>query len=163
MTPTPNGLLAGEYSAPIFEYLFSEPAPARGIAPLPNNFWDLQFLAQGSGPFTGRLGQSGMLGQLSPWPGALIPVAGCGSSGGGEPQLLPPLGPAPIAVADTIGVTGTSAGFSGATLLANASGAAPVALVAVAPFSAGGGTITGSDPFTFTPDRIPTSTPSTMT
>jgi Bacterial Ig domain len=151
LTPTPNGLLAGEYSAPIFEFLFSEPAPAGGIAPLPANFWDLQFLAQGSGPYTGRLGQSGTLGQLSPWPGPLVPDPGCGASGGGQTQIPAAIGPAPIAGPDTIGLTGTSATFSGATLLANDTGAAPVALVAVAPFSAGGGTISGSDPFTFVP------------
>ena len=151
LTPTPNGLLAGEYTAPIFNFLFAEPAPAGGIAPLPANFWDLQFLAQGSGPYTGRLGQSGVLGQLSPWPGALTPTPACGATGGGETQTFAPMGQPPIAVADTIGLTGTSAQFSGAALLANDTGAAPVSLVAVAPFSAGGGTIAGGDPFTFTP------------
>ena len=151
LAPTPNGLLAGEYTAPLFDFLFAEPAPAGGIAPLPANFWDLQFLAQGSGPYTGRLGQAGMLGQLTPWPGALIPAPGCGASGGGTPQTFPPLGTGPTAGADTIGMTGTSASFAAATLLANDTGAAPVTLVAVAPVSAGGGAITGSDPFTFTP------------
>src|SRR3954462_1175374 len=147
-TPTPNGLLAGEYTAPVFEFLFSEPAPAGGIDPLPANFWDLQFLAQGSGPYTGQLGQSGTLGQLSPWPGALVPAPGCGLPGGGEAQNFPDLGPAPTATADAIALTGTSVQFTGATLLANDSGAAPLSVVAVAPFSAGGGTIAGSDPFT---------------
>jgi Big-like domain-containing protein len=150
-TPTPNGLLAGEYTAPIFEFLFSEPAPAGGIDPLPANFWDLQFLAQGSGPYTGKLGQSGTLGQLSPWPGALTPLPGCGLPGGGETQAFPDFGPPPTALADAIGMTGTSVQFTGATLLANDRGAAPVTLVAVAPSSAGGGSIAGSDPFTFTP------------
>jgi len=150
-SPTPNGLLAGEYTAPIFDFLFSEPAPAGGINPLPANFWDLQFLAQGSGPYTGRLGQSGILGQLSPWPAAVTPDPGCGATGGGQTQIPPPLGPPPVANADTIGITGTSAVFSAATLLANDSGAAPVTLVAVAPFSAGGGAISGGDPFTFVP------------
>jgi Bacterial Ig domain len=150
-TPTPNGLLAGEYTAPIFEFLFSEPAPAGGINPLPNNFWDLQFLAQGSGPYTGRLGQSGVLGQLSPWPGPLVPAPGCGATGGGETQTFSDPGPAPTALADTIGMTGTSVQFAASTLLANDTGVAPVTLVAVAPFSAGGGSIAGSGPFTFTP------------
>ena len=156
--PTPNGLLAGEYSAPLFEYLFSEPAPAGGIQPLPNNFWDLQFLAQGSGPFTGRLGQTGILGQLSPWPGALAPDASCGANTIAAPPV--PTTPAPTALADTIGMTGASVQFSSTTLLANDSGAAPVTLVAVAPFSAGGGTITGNDPFTFTPGPAFTGTDS---
>jgi hypothetical protein len=157
-TPTPNGLLAGEYSAPIFEYLFSEPAPAGGIQPLPNNFWDLQFLAQGSGPFTGRLGQSGVLGQLAPWPGALAPDAGCGANTVAVPPI--PSTPAPTALADTIGMTGTSLQFSSTTLLANDTGAAPVSVVAVAPFSAGGGTIAGSDPFLFIPSPSFTGTDS---
>src|SRR4051812_23451910 len=151
LTPTPNGLLAGEYTAPIFDFLFSEPAPAGGINPLPANFWDLQFLAQGSGPYSGRLGQSGVLRQLSPWPGALTPAPGCGGAGGGETQIFAPSGPAPSATADTIGISGTSAQFSASTLLANDSGAAPVTLVAVAPFSAGGGSISGTDPFAFVP------------
>src|SRR3954464_2331702 len=151
LTPTPNGLLAGEYTAPIFDFLFSEPAPAGGINPLPANFWDLQFLAQGSGPYTGRLGQSGILGQLSPWPAAVTPDPGCGATGGGQTQIPAPLGPPPVANADTIGITGTSAVFSAAMLVANDTGAAPVTLVAVAPFSAGGGAISGTDPFTFVP------------
>jgi hypothetical protein len=150
-SPTPNGLLAGEYTAPIFDFLFSEPAPAGGINPLPANFWDLQFLAQGSGPYTGHLGQSGILGQLSPWPAAVTPDPGCGATGGGQTQIPAPLGPPPVANADTIGITGTAASFSAATLLANDTGAAPVTLVAVAPFSAGGGAISGGDPFTFVP------------
>jgi hypothetical protein len=150
-TPTPNGLLAGEYTAPIFEFLFSEPAPAGGIAPLPANFWDLQFLAQGSGPYTSRLGQSGVLGQLSPFPGALVPTPGCGAPGGGETQPFPDPGPAPIARPDTVTLSGTFVQITSAMLLANDRGLAPVGLVAVAPFSAGGGTITGTDPFTFTP------------
>src|SRR4051812_38105075 len=150
-TPTPNGLLAGEYTAPIFEFLFSEPAPAGGIAPLPANFWDLQFLAQGSGPYTSRSGQSGMLGQLSPWPGPLVPAPGCGASGGGDVQTFPDPGPAPVANADTLSMSGTSVQFTSTMLLGNDSGAQPVTFVAVAPFSAGGGRITGSDPFTFTP------------
>jgi hypothetical protein len=157
-TPTPNGLLAGEYTAPIFEYLFSEPAPAGGIQPLPNNFWDLQFLAQGSGPFTGRLGQSGILGQLAPWPGALAPDAGCGANTVAIPPT--PTTPPPTALADTIGMTGPSLQFSSTTLLANDSGAAPLSVVAVAPFSAGGGTIAGSDPFLFTPGPAFTGTDS---
>src|SRR4051812_5434809 len=150
-TPTPNGLLAGEYTAPIFDFLFSEPAPAGGINPLPANFWDLQFLAQGSGPYTSRSGQSGMLGQLSPWPGPLVPAPGCGASGGGDVQTFPDPGPAPVANADTLSMSGTSVQFTSTMLLGNDSGAQPVTFVAVAPFSAGGGRITGSDPFTFTP------------
>src|SRR6185295_15277128 len=95
--------------------------------------------------------QSGVLGQLSPWPAAVTPDPGCGATGGGQTQIPPPLGPPPTANADTIGITGTSAVFSAAALVANDTGAAPVTLVAIAPFSAGGGSISGSDPFTFVP------------
>ena len=48
-------------------------------------------------------------------------------------------------------MTGTSVQFTSAPLLANDRGVAPVTLVAVAPSSAGGGSISGTDPFTFTP------------
>jgi beta-lactam-binding protein with PASTA domain len=158
-TPTPNGLLAGEYTAPIFEFIFSEAAPAGGIPPPPLNLNDLAFLAGGSGPYYGggtNAGSTsqGMLGALSPWPGALVPVSTCG---GTPPSPAPPLtgagalGPAPTAGTDTVSLAGSSVTFSAATLLANDSGAAPVSLVGVAPFSAGGGAIAGSGPYTFTP------------
>ena len=153
-TKTPNGLLAGEYTAPDFGFLFLEAAPAGGIAPPPYNFEDLQFLAQGSGPYTGGGPNPGTkslgdLGQLSPFPNAATPASSCGGTGTTPP---PPLtGTPPTAGSVTLALTGPSITFSGATLLATSTGTGAVTLVGVSAFSAAGGTITGSDPFTYTP------------
>jgi len=46
-----NGLVAGQYNAPNFEYIFTENL-FLGDPVLPNNFQDLAFLACGSGPLT---------------------------------------------------------------------------------------------------------------
>ncbi len=46
-----NGLVAGQYNAPNFEYIFTENL-FLGDPILPNNFQDLAFLACGSGPLT---------------------------------------------------------------------------------------------------------------
>ena len=68
--------------------------------------------------------------------------------------VLPPLSPDadswPVAAIDTLAnMTSASVTFSGATLLANDKGAS-LTVVAVGPTSSGGGTVTGTDPFTFT-------------
>src|SRR4051812_23003243 len=83
---TPAGLGAGVYSAPNFEFIFPENLGI-GNPPVPSNFQDFPFLANGSGPYFGAAGGEaplGMLGQLDPWPGAVKPVtpscAGDGSS-----------------------------------------------------------------------------------
>jgi hypothetical protein len=61
---TMNGLSAGEYTAPVMEFILPE---NRGIGTpvTPGNFETMAFLAQGSGPRGGAFS-----GQLSPWPGA---------------------------------------------------------------------------------------------
>ena len=62
-----NGLMAGQYHAPILEYIFPENTP--GTPPPPNNFDTIPFLAQG-----GYASSAGTLaGQLNPWPGAQAP------------------------------------------------------------------------------------------
>jgi K319-like protein len=65
---TMNGLSAGEYTAPNFEFILPE---NRGIGSpiVPGNFETMAFLTQGSGPRGGAY-----TGQLSPWPGASAPV-----------------------------------------------------------------------------------------
>lgn len=68
--------------------------------------------------------------------------------------VLPPVSPAadtwPVAATDTLAtMTSASITFTGATLLANDTGAS-LAVIAVGPSSSEGGTITGSDPYTFT-------------
>jgi hypothetical protein len=65
---TMNGLSAGEYTAPNFEFILPE---NRGIGTpiVPGNFETMAFLTQGSGPRGGNY-----TGQLDPWPGATRPV-----------------------------------------------------------------------------------------
>ncbi|MDT7614256.1 MAG: hypothetical protein QOF00_1703 [Pseudonocardiales bacterium] len=49
-----NGLRAGQYQAPTFEFIFPENV-SPGDAVVPNDFWDLGFLVNGEGPGTGIL------------------------------------------------------------------------------------------------------------
>jgi hypothetical protein len=70
-TLTTNGLLAGQYQAPIFEFLFPENANV-GTPIVPNNFEDFPFLARGSGPLNGA---GPVVGQLNPWPGLPAPAS----------------------------------------------------------------------------------------
>jgi hypothetical protein len=62
-----NGLIAGQYHAPILEYIFPENVP--GTPPPPNNFETIPFLAQGGYTSAGNT----RAGQLSPWPGRIAP------------------------------------------------------------------------------------------
>jgi hypothetical protein len=64
-----NGIIAGQYHAPILEYIFPENVPGTPI--VPNNFEELQFLACG-----GYTSSAGTLAnhQLNPWPGAVAPT-----------------------------------------------------------------------------------------
>jgi hypothetical protein len=68
---------------------------------------------------------------------------------------VPPPPPAndgfPIAVTDSLQTVAAPLVFTGATLLANDTGAAPLSLVAVAGASTAGGTISGAGPYTYTP------------
>jgi hypothetical protein len=62
-----NGIIAGQYHAPILEYIFPENIP--GSPMVPNNFEALPFLACG-----GYTSAGGTIGApLNPWPGATIP------------------------------------------------------------------------------------------
>jgi hypothetical protein len=65
---TLNGLSAGEYTAPNFEFILPE---NRGVGSpiVPGNFETMAFLTQGSGPRGGAFS-----GQLSPWPGQTAPI-----------------------------------------------------------------------------------------
>src|SRR3954468_6694208 len=68
---------------------------------------------------------------------------------------VPPPPPAndgfPIAVTDSLQTVAAPLVFTGATLLANDTGAAPISLVSVGAASTAGGTITGAGPYTYTP------------
>ena len=82
-----NGLLYGQYQAPILEYLFPENQPG---TPVPaNNFEAFPFLTKGSGPLPGGLATD-IVGQLSPWPGAFA-VAKCDGSFPPPPPPQPPV------------------------------------------------------------------------
>jgi hypothetical protein len=64
-----NGLDAGQYRLPVFEFVFPENHRI-GDPIIPNNFEDFPFLAQGSGPL---FGSGPVVGQLDPWPGDPAP------------------------------------------------------------------------------------------
>ena len=86
---TPSGLRAGFYTAPNFDFLFPERLGI-GKPPVPNNVQDFPFLASGSGPYPAPgLGALGILGQLSPWPGAVAPPAPVCVGPGGTAAFSP--------------------------------------------------------------------------
>jgi K319-like protein len=78
ITRTANGLMAGQFTAPIFQFIFPENLVVGG-PPVPENLELFQFLAQGSGPWYGggpfstALPQ-GIAGQLAPWPTSQVPA-----------------------------------------------------------------------------------------
>ena len=82
-----NGLVAGQYHAPNFTFVFPENL-VLGSPPVPVPFQEFPFLVDGSGPYPGsallppQSGSPGTLGQLSPWPGLKVPSPmGCGPVG----------------------------------------------------------------------------------
>jgi hypothetical protein len=83
-----NGLIAGQYHAPNFTFIFPENL-VLGSPPVPVPFQEFPFLVDGSGPYMGssllpvpNTTPVGTLGQLSPWPGLTPPApAGCGPVG----------------------------------------------------------------------------------
>ncbi|HEY6909496.1 MAG TPA: hypothetical protein VI356_09015 [Myxococcales bacterium] len=87
-----NGIIFGQYRAPIFEYIFPENIPGTPI--VANNFNTIAFLAQGG--VTSSAGT--LVGQLNPWPDSTIPVAGCQvpSANSGGPYTGPAGGTVPL-------------------------------------------------------------------
>ncbi|MFI5176257.1 MAG: hypothetical protein ACHQKY_15455, partial [Terriglobia bacterium] len=67
-TTSANGLIYGQYHAPITAYIFPENIPGSPV--VPNNFEALPFLACGG--YTSSAGTRAT--QLNPWPGATAPV-----------------------------------------------------------------------------------------
>jgi hypothetical protein len=63
-----NGLIYGQYHAPILQYIFPENIPGTPI--VPNNFEAIPFLACGG--YTSAGGT--LAAQLNPWPGAVAPT-----------------------------------------------------------------------------------------
>lgn len=69
-----NGIVYGQYHAPILEYIFPENVPG---APLPeNNFNTIDFLTQGG--YSSSLGT--LVGQLNPWPSNVVPAITCSTA-----------------------------------------------------------------------------------
>jgi len=96
---TPAGLEAGIYAAPNFEFLFAENLGS-GNPPVPNNFQDFPFLANGSGKYFGAVPTLdefgspialGRLGQLDPWPGAAAPAGIACPNGTDAPAVFTPV------------------------------------------------------------------------
>ncbi len=106
-----NGLIAGQYHAPITTLIFPENIPGSPI--VPNNFESIPFLACGG--YTSSAGT--LAGQLNPWPGAAAPsLAAC-------PGAIAP----PVANA---GLNQTVASGAAVTLNGSAStGTAPLTFV----------------------------------
>ncbi len=102
-----NGIVAGEFSLPLFEYIFPE-NHRLGDPFIPNNYQDLPFLALGSGPVDGFGTASPVLGQLVPWPGSAAPAAVTCAAGGGTPPVVT-VDPAIISVGAGAQVTLTGA------------------------------------------------------
>ncbi len=78
-----NGLIAGQYHAPNFTFIFPENLII-GSPPVPLPFQEFPFLVNGSGPYFGAGSDAsatslGNLSQLNPWPGLVSPnpPSGC--------------------------------------------------------------------------------------
>ena len=66
-----NGLVAGQYFAPNFDFIFPETLAVGGM-PTANNFGDFPWLVNGVGNWNGVAS-----GQLSPWPDTVAPTPTC--------------------------------------------------------------------------------------
>ncbi|MGB7621026.1 MAG: hypothetical protein WBN92_01635 [Terriglobia bacterium] len=106
-----NGLIAGQYHAPITTLIFPENIPGSPI--IPANFEAIPFLACGGYPST-----TGVLaGQLNPWPGAAAPsLTNCAGF------IAPPSAVSATATPSSV-ISGTG---TLVTLSASASGSAPL-------------------------------------
>ena len=99
----PNGITAGEFIQPIFDFIFPEQINF-GSPPLINSFDTIPFLAKGGGPFipgnllTSPLNVTTVVGQLNPWPGTPRPA----------PTSCPPPGPTSSTVAPPPAASTTS-------------------------------------------------------
>jgi hypothetical protein len=89
-----NGLIAGQYHAPNFTFIFPENL-VLGSPQVPLPFQEFPFLVNGSGPYFGsaslpvaNTSSIGNLGQLNPWPGLIQPQPlGCGPAGIVQPPF----------------------------------------------------------------------------
>ncbi|HET9839182.1 MAG TPA: hypothetical protein VFR84_13175, partial [Candidatus Angelobacter sp.] len=100
-----NGIVYGQYHAPVAEYAFPEVLP--GLAPIvENNFNTIPFLAQGG--YTSAAGT--LVGMLDPWPSNVAP---------GPPP------PPPCSVLPTASTTGPYTAAAGGTIQVTGNATAP--------------------------------------
>jgi hypothetical protein len=76
-----NGLMAGTFQAPQFEFLFPENL-VMGSPAIPLTFQEFPFLVNGFGPYVPfnsppGTAAAGVIGQLNPWPSFTAPAASC--------------------------------------------------------------------------------------
>jgi hypothetical protein len=93
-----NGLIAGQYHAPIEEYIFPENIPGSPI--VENNFNALDFLAKGGYTSSGGT----LAGQLNPWPSSNTPTPACSA------PVADAGGPYTVAFGGSVTLTGTATG-----------------------------------------------------
>lgn len=67
-----NGIIAGQYHAPMADYRFPENLPGKAV--VENNFNSIDFLAKGG--YTSSAGT--LVGVLNPWPSNVVPPQSCG-------------------------------------------------------------------------------------
>jgi hypothetical protein len=89
-----NGLAAGYYQAPTFEFIFPENG-AVGSPQVPVAFEEFPFLVNGFGPYTptgftaaSAAQATATVGQLAPWPGPNAPTKSCAIT---APLIQPPV------------------------------------------------------------------------
>jgi hypothetical protein len=93
-----NGIVAGQYHAPIGEYIFPENVPGAPI--VENNFNSMPFLAQGG--YTSAGGT--LVGQLNPWPSDVVPAQFC------APAVANAGGPYAVPSGGTVALAGSATG-----------------------------------------------------
>jgi len=93
-----NGIVYGQYHAPVLEYIFPENVPG---TPIPeNNFNSIDFLAQGG--YSSSAGT--LVGQLNPWPSNVVPAITCSAA------VANAGGPYAVNSGGTIPLTGNATG-----------------------------------------------------
>jgi hypothetical protein len=109
-----NGLIAGQYHAPNFTFIFPENL-VMGSPAVPVPLQEFPFLVNGTGPYYGSTpgfptGTTpiGNLGQLNPWPGVTPPQPmGCGPSGVVTPPFANAGTPQTVNSGSTVVLDGT--------------------------------------------------------
>jgi len=102
-----NGLVAGQFSLPNFDFIFPENLVA-GQWLVPNNFQDLPFLFCGSGPLDGAGTNSPVVGQLDPAPWGVPmqnPIFASNLCPKAKPVSAPVTWPKVVGAPDTVTIT----------------------------------------------------------